>query len=130
MTTEQKIKFFKTECQRFIDFFGLYEWQVFFKAHDLNEYARAMCSASGYIDNHQGDGQQSTISYDEEWISDKQTEPMEISMCAFHEVLELMLMKLRYFAANNELIIQEREVDEEIHRVIRRLENKVYPLIK
>lgn len=129
MTTDQKIKYFVSECDRFIDFFGLHEWQVFYDAHGHEIGARAMCTTSGIIDNASGDGMQAALSYDIGWLSDKRIDKREISICAFHEVLELMLCKLRDYAYNQTMIIHEREIDDEVHRIIRRFENKIYPLI-
>ena len=127
MTTDQKIKLFRSECQRFIEFFGLHEWQIQYKQHDLSDNARAMCSTSGIMSNVEGDGQQATLSYDIEWI--RESDADEISICAFHEVMELMFMKLRDYSTNNQFIVTWREVDDEFHRIIRRFENKIYPLI-
>ena len=127
MTTDQKIKYFVSECQRFIEFFGLYEWQITYCQHGLQDEARAMCVTSGIVNNVEGDGQQATLSYDIEWINESDKE--EISICAFHEVMELMFTKLRDYSTNNMYIVTWREVDDEFHRVIRRFENKIYPLI-
>ena len=126
MTTDQKIKYFVSECQRFIDFFGLYEWQIYFDQHE-DDTARAMCSTIGITDNESGNGLTTCLSYSMAWIIEAKKD--EISICAFHEVMELMLSQLRDFAVNSEFIITQREIDDEVHRVIRRFENKIYPLI-
>lgn len=126
MTTDQKIKYFISECKRFIDFFGLHDWQIYYEPHD-DEGARAMCTTDMMTGD--GCGMIARISWSPDWIKDKETDKYELSVCAFHEVIELMFSFIRDYAMNRNIYISHREVDNEIHRIIRRFENKVFPLV-
>jgi hypothetical protein len=127
MTPEQKIKYFISECKRFVDFFGLHDWQIYYEPHDEDEGARAMCTTDAMT--NLGGGMIARLSWSVEWIKDKGTDKRELSVCAFHEVLELMLSLIRDYATNKNINVSQREVDNEIHRLIRRFENKVFPLL-
>jgi len=127
MTTKEKIAYFTSECQRFIDFFGLHEWQIYFGEHE-DSSARSMCFTSGITDNVYGDGMMTELSYNKDWLNSAGKN--EISVCAFHEIMELLLSKLRDYSTNDSFIVSQREVDDEVHRIIRRFENKIHPLIK
>jgi len=48
----------------------------------------------------------------------------EIRRCAFHEVCELLLGNLRDIAGSR--FILEREIDEQVHIIIRTLENVIF----
>ena len=54
----------------------------------------------------------------------------KIDKVAFHEVMELMLFKIRQFGLENANEYRENEMNEEIHSIIRTLENTIYKLIK
>lgn len=128
MTPEQKAKFFSTECRRFINFFGLHEWEVSYDVHNIS--ARGMCFTNGITSTDEGDGQVATISCGEDWIGDADTGKDELSLTAFHEVMELLLTKMRDYALNHDVYISGREIDDEVHKIIMRFENRIYPLIK
>ena len=70
-----------------------------------------------------------TFCYSENWIEDKKTTEKEIKQTCFHEVFELILAGLRTFSEDRETYISEREINIEVHRIIRKMENIVFPII-
>lgn len=73
---------------------------------------------------------QFTIKVNKTWIDSKSATKFEIDRTAFHETLEMVMARLRDFANNSYESVNPREVDGEIHRFIRIMENKVLPKIK
>ena len=85
---------------------------------------------SWYPLNHEAYGSQIiNVSYNAEWLNNKETSSEEITRVVFHEVMEIVLSRLRALSLNNDVNISFREVDSEVHRVIRTFENKVLPLL-
>lgn len=126
-TKTDPYKFFNSEIKRFVNYFGLHEWEIEI-SDDAGDNDRAM--TSWYPLNHESYGSQIiNISYNKEWLSDKTTAKEEITRVVFHEIMEVMLSRLRSLCLNTEIKISDREVDSEIHRVIRTFENKVLPLL-
>lgn len=126
--TEKRIKRFRKSVKKYIDFFGLYEYRL-----HLMPQAKASARASCYWHNIEeapdGSGMTITICYSESWINNPNLDNKDIDQTAFHEVLELLLHKLRDYAQQHRVFISDREIDDEIHRIIRRFENKILPLI-
>jgi hypothetical protein len=121
MTLKQKINFFKSEAKRFIAIHGLINYAVFFDS-DENPECRASCEMPD-------SNRQLTIGYNETWL--RQTDDCdEISKTAYHEVIELLLAKLRLMASEKESYYSNVMIDEEIHRIIRLLENIYFDKIK
>lgn len=127
MTLQQKIQFFTNEVQYYIEYFGLVDWKLFVNEIDKEEVIKEkeLC-ATCYV----GDIENRTvaISYNKDWI-DEENCLKTISQVAFHEVMELMLSKLNAFSNSREFFIPESIITEEIHKIIRTLENKVFKII-
>jgi hypothetical protein len=127
MTTQQKIQFFTNEVQYYIEYFGLIDWKLF--VNEINkeevEKEKELCATCyvGEIENRHV-----VISYNKEWINEENC-LQTISQVAFHEVMELMLSRLNAFSNSREFYIPESIIIEEIHKIIRTLENKVFKLI-
>jgi hypothetical protein len=115
--------------KKYIDFFGLYEWELFF-SEDTNSMNRALVCWHTINDRQEGSGMIATFQWRRSWIVKKETTKDEIKKVAFHEVLELLLGKVRDFGENKTVLIPDYVVDEEIHKIIRRIENKVFNLIE
>lgn len=132
MKNKEKIDYFKKEVFRFIDFFGLIDWEVYVFEQDKREDSLASCRWHGISPelNGEGNGKNASICFGIKWIKDPQTTKLELSKSAFHEVTELLLANLSDYSNNNSIIISQREIENEIHSIIRRLENRVFPLIK
>ncbi len=120
MKLNQLIMFFKKEVNRFLEFHGLVDYEIYFeKEEDITN--RASCSV-------QSPNRIATFRYEENWL--KETNDLnDISKTCYHEVLELLFSKLRDFAVNREITVTQREVDDEVHKIIRILENKYFEKI-
>lgn len=124
LTEKQKIKLFKKRVNYFFfDIFKLYDYNLEIIAQK-NIDARATTywhhieEGSGLI----------TIAYSESWLFYKDTDEKEIDIVAFHEVWEAILWELQSIAASR--FIEERSIPNAAHRVIRRMENIIYPLVR
>lgn len=122
----RRIKLLIEECNRIISYFGLYEWRVYFQYDEQIKEYTAYCEVYTPKSNAESDHQLAGIFYSTDWIMDEDTKDEDILATAFHEIMELLLMKLRRFAENTSLVISEREIDTEIHRIIRIFENRIY----
>jgi len=126
MTLQQKIQFFTNEVQYYIEYFGLIDWKLF--VNEINEVEKekeSLCATCyvGEIENRNV-----VISYNKEWIEEENC-LQTISRVAFHEVMELMLSRLNGFASTRDFYVSEAMIIEEIHKIIRTMENKVFKLI-
>lgn len=115
MKKSENIIYFKKEVDKYISYFGIFDWETEISEQE-NKDARATTFYSTC-------GRIATIYYSEDWISNKKTSKHEISRTAFHECAELFLSKLRDMA---EIRGDEDNADEQIHRVIRFMENKIF----
>jgi len=122
MTLNKKINFFKNETRRFMDFFGLHNWDITFAIEEDSDN-EASCWSSSIEDLNSN--RTITIAYEVEWLKQENNLKV-ISKTAFHEVMEIMLMKLRLFAENKTLLVTEREIDDEVHNIIRIFENRIF----
>ena len=117
-TTKEDFELFKRECRKWIDFYGLKDWYVIFKHEDIQK---------------EHDGATASYTYDREArviciTLNKVLNVMEmkrkvLKVAAFHEITELLLARLVDFASRGPMA---EAVDEEIHAIVRRLENSVY----
>ena len=121
LSKDQKVKFFITEIRRIQKDLSLLTWDI---GIDESELLDSDCAETQWFNslNNDGSNRVAIILYNKTWI-EKDVSYEDITKVAFHELLEIMLSKLRNFSENNELYISKREVDEEIHSIIRTLEN-------
>ena len=115
-TTKKDFEIFKTECEKWIEIFGLKGWAIEFYHKDDLKDSRASCSydvvsrsASLYLN----------ITWHEDTVSEA-----NIRKSAFHEVCEVMLCNIRCLAETR--FISKIEIDEECHAIIRTLENVLW----
>lgn len=116
-TTKAQFELFQKECQKWLDFFGVKGWHVVYR-HQKIEGCRGECS-------YKLTGRVATISLSthfEEW---KPVSNDDIRKTAFHEVCELMLSRINLMALNR-IANHEDAANEEIHNIIRTLENTVF----
>lgn len=120
-TTPEHFALFKSEAQRFIDLFGLWDWRVDFR-HELQEGRLAVC------EHNTGDGKVATLVLSTDWA---EHEPIseQIRKTAFHEVCHVLLADALDAACYMDFSTQQRylHLDRAHHAVIRRLENVVLP---
>jgi hypothetical protein len=102
---------FKSECSRWIDFFGLKNWWVVHQRKNLGDsYADITARVDCAIAN---------INFDTKGDS-----CLDIPRTAFHEICHMLLGGLVSLA--RERYVVEREIDAEEESIIRILENSVF----
>lgn len=121
-----KPKAFIDAVNFYIDFFGLHDVEIAVSgAPDSTD------STLAFTESHELTYDDSPrcyeIFYTKNWI--ERTTEREVWRVAFHEVMEVMLFSLLKFATNRTLIVTDREVDDAAHAIIKRFENKIFPLI-
>ena len=111
--TNQTLETFKKLCQKYINYFGLHDFHVGYEMEDQEEGV-----ACNYYLSREG-GQVVTLALN----SSFEFSPENLKLTAKHEIIEaLVLGKIRDMLLN---YYSENVVDEEIHRVVRMLENKI-----
>jgi len=117
-TTAKHFKIFKAECEKWINRFGLFNWEV------------------GYY--HKEDGDTSTFSWtvyrysgravdvclNRTWQDRPYNMEYELRLSAFHEVCEILLYPLRYLGECR--FLSDGEIDPEVHSIIRILESVLW----
>lgn len=121
------IQYFEKCVQEAIDFLGLHSFRFVITSQE-----KPGAKASNYyhsMADTDGSPRVFTICYSEDWIREV-TNLKEIRSIAFHEVFETMFYRLRDFSLNTTEVVLPREVDDQIHSIVRTFENKILPLIK
>lgn len=111
-TTKKQFELFQKEAKKWIDFFGLTEYRIEFFHEDI------------------GIARGRTEDYDHMMACDikfptelhESTNDDKIKVAAFHEVCEVMLIRLRSLADD---YYSFDIVNREVHSIIRRLENSI-----
>lgn len=122
-TAIQHFKLFQKECEKWIEYFGLKDWDIGYSHYDgenednLDTLARIQFSTKARA---------ATIFLMKKWGC-KPTNLL-VKRYAFHEVCELMLADI-YVLANSRYI-EEDNLDRMFHTVIRKLENTVFKDVK
>ncbi|MCP4648796.1 MAG: hypothetical protein GY853_01770 [PVC group bacterium] len=119
----KKEKFFESETKRFIEYFGLKNWEIEICRTESDD-SRASCIARESFDGSLSD-RLALIQYDKEWIN-SEIPYEEISRSAFHEVMEILLMVLRNYNKYRDKHLSYGTIDSEVHNIIRTLENTIY----
>ena len=113
--TNKHFETFKKECEKWIDFYGLKDYEWFF-THKKDEENRASFSCNWA-------GRQYHISLSTEWNMEKITKK-GLCLVAFHEVTEAgLIAELRRMAR---YAFNQEEIDRASHETVRRLENSVF----
>lgn len=123
-TTKRHYELFKQECLKWINIFGMSDWEVYFchkkvAADQKKEGILAYCS----LDNV---SRYATFYLHKDWEDDIVTDK-EIKKTAFHEVMELLLGQINCLAS--ERFVTEKQIEEAVHSIIRTFENVVYPVL-
>ncbi len=113
-TTKADFELFCKECYEWVKYFNLEEYEVVFKHSKIDgAYADTWTDAQSH---------QAVIRLNIAW-PEAPTE-LTIRQTAFHEVIELLLGRIRCIAENR--YIQQREIDDAVHGIIMRLQNTVF----
>ena len=121
LTSKQKINFFKKEVKKFIELHGLVSYDVYI-AETHNEECEACCDLPD-------SNRKLAIRYNTTWLKEENN-LKNISLTAYHEVLELFFISIREMASERHLFFSNVQVDNEIHKLIRTMENVYFNLIK
>ena len=116
-TTAAEFRLFKAECQKWIKYFGLLDWRVFFDHNKIDDKTYAIASLSNLEDRNV------TIVLNIDFIAG-----LDIYRTAFHEVCELLLHPLEHIGSCR--YAQPEELEAARHAIIRTLENTVYKDLK
>lgn len=114
---DNKIKEFINSTNKYLDFFGIKNWEITFdhKCNDTSSCAELHWNLEAKQAIFQIAKEMSKYDYH------------NIDKTAFHEVLELLLADLASLVWNR--IVTEEMVSEAKHEIIHTLENTLYPLI-
>lgn len=122
-TTTKHFKLFQKECAKWIEYFGLKDWDISYHHYvgeiedELDNMARITFSVNARA---------ATILLMQNWGCTPTD--LLVRRYAFHEVCELMLADIYVFA--NRRYVEENSLDTVFHTVIRKLENTVFKDIK
>jgi len=114
-TTKKDFQMFKKECQKWIDILGLKDWHFWYEHKECDENCIAQ-----YLEDPSA--RACTIYFATE-LHDKLT-VHDVKSSAFHEIMELYMNDLRLLARTGN---SYERVDEATHRVVRMLENVLFP---
>lgn len=115
LTTKEDFELFKKCITYWIKHFGLYGWDVHLD-HRTDKDSLAYTSYN--VPNRSV-----TIVLSKDWDCTKITD-IQIDKSAFHEIGELLMMRLRFIAETR--FISEEEIGEEVHNIIRILEHVIW----
>lgn len=118
-TTKKHFEIFKKECAKWIDYFGLKDWEISYWHKQSEDHL-------AYIKYDPVNGW-AIIGLSTDWDSIEPT-IIEVKSSAFHEVAELLLGRLVRCAERRSTTI--REIEEATHGIIRRMENSVFKGLK
>lgn len=120
LTSQEDFELFKKCVMYWVGQFGLYGWDIrLLHQEDEDSIAYARYNVPNRL---------VSIILAKNW-DDKVVTDVQIDKAAFHEVGELLMMRLRFIAESR--FITEEEIGEEIHGIIRILENVVWiPKVK
>lgn len=115
-TTTKDLDIFVDECNRWIAFWGLTEWEIDIERYDIQDaYGQTEANIPA---------RQATISLCEKWPDGKPSEHT-IRDTAFHEICEILLCTLGQMAEGN-WCSNGLAVEAERHAIIQRLRNCVW----
>lgn len=118
--SQKQFKIFKAEVEKWIDCFGLKEWQICFLFEKIDNRAEirynCVSGIAVFVLNTSWDELNNT------WVNDS-----NVKKTGFHEVCELLLGRL-VDMADRRHDVTEAGVEEEKHRIIRTLENVLWKI--
>lgn len=115
-TSPRHFEIFKKECLKWIEIFGLKDWECHFSHDTWDDCNRANLRANIT-------GRIVSINLNPNW-ENMEINNHEVRKTAYHEICELLLVRLGWLA--RERTVAEAEVEEEAHAIIRRLENAFF----
>ena len=117
-TNKKHFDLFKKECDKWLNFFSMKQWRIFYEHKDYEHVNGYGC----YSVEHEG--KIATIGLCINW-GDTEPKNQYIKRTAFHEVCELLLSPLNWLAKSRFGVLEE-DLNERRHEIIRVLENKIF----
>jgi len=118
-TTKKQFETFCLECYKWQEFFNLMDWELCIVHEAIED--------RGDVTFYPEEGI-AVIRFTTDWTGDKAPLTDEIvKRVAFHEITELFLGRLS-FMAGNRYSVSEEGINEERHRIIRTLENRLFEM--
>jgi len=114
-TTDDQFEIFVCECKKWLDFLGIKGWRVEFYHEDWDPGSRANTRFSLME-------RIAMFNLGVEWSTENTDD--KVMRSAFHEVMELFFGRFEMLARSRYL--DESEIDEEKHHLIRTLENAIF----
>lgn len=115
-TTKKDFELFKSTCKKWVERFGLKGWEICYQHVKLRDDRTAECSYDMI-------GRTASLALSTE-IDDDTYGHRSVCRDAFHEVGELLLVRIRVLARRR--YATEDDIDEEVHGIIRTLENVLF----
>ena len=116
-TTQTDFQLFQSHVYKWINYFGLKSWHIQFKHEDIG-------TANAQVAFREISGV-AEFTLNKTWYEQTEEKKIKtIKRSAFHEVIHLLLGKIDALALSRS--ISEKELDKEIHEVVRILENTIY----
>ena len=116
-TTKKHFDLFEQECRKWIKFFGLLNWKLYFYHESIN--AEALASTGFNLS-----GRVASIRLNTDWPKEDLHE-RGLRETAFHESCEVLLARVTYYMGAR-FVSDEGEIQEAAHEIIRTLENVVF----
>lgn len=116
-TTRRHLEAFKKECGKWIKVFGMLGWRFYYQHKDIEGRQIAYCCFPDKPEDR-------VFTIGLTLHLEGNYSMADIRRSAFHEVMEAFLYKIRFLAGCR--YIQPEEIDEEVHHIIRTLENAVF----
>jgi len=120
--TNENFAHYKHCCKAWIEKLGLKGWSMCYVFSDETEEP-ALKRNKAIIEMNRG-GMVATTFLNKKWEAIKPTQ-VEIEVCAFHEMLELLIHPL-IVLSNARFNVDELDIEYEKHRIIRTLENTIF----
>ena len=119
-TTKKHFDIFKAECEKWIDIFGLKDWEVIIEHRGVGGGNIAEC-------HRNSTSRVSRLLLCKEWPAGSMVALTDdnIKLSAFEEVCHVLLYSLSSCAYARH--IMEHEIDESEHGIIKTLQNVLYP---
>ena len=119
--TKKDFTLFKKECQKWINYFGLKNWEIRY-IHEGNSHEDGLAGTTIDLDN-----KLAVIELCQE-MNDYDYKNHSFNALAFHEVCEVLIGRLRYLAQSR--YASKEEIIEANHEIVRTLENTILKGIK
>ncbi len=119
-TSAHDFEIFVKECKKWIEIYGLKGWSVYY----FHEHNDKIENSGASIRFGSLEGRVSSIFLEPDWQGNPVTS-YQLRKSAFHEISELLFSRIYYLAAAR-FLHSDEEIEEEIHNLIRILENVLW----